>query len=98
MAHDISYQPKLQEAVDKRAQAEQLAQQYAELAETIGMIQSGDGDDIKGLVDLGRGFFVHANAPAASLVTVNIGLGIHVEMTHTEVLAFVEGKTTHLAR
>ncbi|TYZ62247.1 hypothetical protein PybrP1_011588 [[Pythium] brassicae (nom. inval.)] len=50
------------------------------------------------LMDLGHKFRVRAKVSDPSLITVDVGLNFHVEMTLEEAQAFVSGHLVHLAR
>ena len=93
-------QPQLQTAISNREEIETEIREYSELNKTLVMIKEKQDEapqSLESLVDLG-GNLVHCHAviPEPKKIVVDIGMGIHVELTLEEGIHFTSKKICHL--
>lgn len=89
-----------QELLELVRELQSQQQQSANEEETKGD-DSGSGKKLEPLhvlMDLGQKFQVRAKIPDPSLITIDIGLNFHVEMTLEEARVFVNRHLVHLTR
>eukprot|EP01116_Phalansterium_solitarium_P001316 TRINITY_DN11101_c0_g1_i1.p1 TRINITY_DN11101_c0_g1~~TRINITY_DN11101_c0_g1_i1.p1 ORF type:complete len:168 (+),score=66.16 TRINITY_DN11101_c0_g1_i1:118-621(+) len=89
-------QVQLAAAVEQRDAVYAQAAAYLELASKISVVQDNKLNSFKSLVNLGSDFFVQAKVPETSMVFVNVGMQLHVEMTLPEAQAFAADKQLQL--
>nr|CAG4642973.1 EOG090X0MWD [Evadne anonyx] len=82
----------LKNYLERRATCAGEIQEYVLLQRTIENLTNFDCDPLKTKVDLGCGFFVQAEVPDVSKITVAIGHGLFLELTQAEALDFIKKK------
>ncbi|RLN57770.1 hypothetical protein BBP00_00007363 [Phytophthora kernoviae] len=88
--------PQLKEILARRDALAQELQEYRELQELINELGQNSGKCLNTLMDIGERFHVRAKVPDTSLITVDIGLNFHVEMTISEARKFVQQHLLYL--
>uniref|UniRef100_M4C0W4 Uncharacterized protein n=1 Tax=Hyaloperonospora arabidopsidis (strain Emoy2) TaxID=559515 RepID=M4C0W4_HYAAE len=81
--------PQLQQTLVHRDALTQEVHEYQELRELLQTLADPTPRPLHTLLDVGEHFYVRAKVDDASLVTVDIGLEFHIEMTATEAQRFV---------
>ncbi|RLN66867.1 hypothetical protein BBJ28_00015298 [Nothophytophthora sp. Chile5] len=90
--------PQLQQTLARRdALAEEL-QEYQDLRDLLQelLTRGPDQKPLHTLMDVGERFHVRAKVPDTSMITVDVGLHFHVEMTLAEAQSFVQRHLLHL--
>ncbi|TDH71297.1 hypothetical protein CCR75_004641 [Bremia lactucae] len=89
--------PQLKQTLANRDALALEVQEYQELQELLEELSHNDNKKtLHTLLDVGERFYVRAKVPDTSLVTVDIGLNFHVEMTVLEAQQFVQNHLIHL--
>uniref|UniRef100_A0AAV1TNK8 Uncharacterized protein n=1 Tax=Peronospora matthiolae TaxID=2874970 RepID=A0AAV1TNK8_9STRA len=88
--------PQLQQTLVHRDALTREVHEYQELRELLQTLADPTPEPLHTLVDVGERFYVRAKVDDASLVTVDIGLEFHVEMTVTEAQRFVGSQLLYL--
>jgi len=83
---------KLKNCLESREKYAAEIQEYLELQKTLENIGELDCDPLKTKVDLGCGFFVQAEVPDVSKISIAVGFGFFLELTLLEALDFVPKK------
>jgi len=73
-------------------------QEYLTLQKTLENLTELDCDPLKTKVDLGCGFFVQAEVPDVSKISVSIGHGFFLELSLSEALDFIPKKIMLLSQ
>lgn len=72
---------------------------YSQLKQTLDCISKVDtADGIRTQVNIGSNFYVQAQIPDPSRIYVDVGLGLHVELTIDEAKKFSLGKVDNLTK
>lgn len=101
--------PQLTQTLAKRDALTTEMNEYQELLELVRELlgqrlksgteaASAKPEPLHVLMDLGHKFRVRAKVSDPSLITVDVGLNFHVEMTLEEAQAFASGHLVHLTR
>ena len=91
--------PQLQQTLAQRDALTQEVHEYQLLRELLPTLaQPSRSEPLQTLVDVGERFHVRATVADASLVSVDIGLDVYVEMTATEAQRFVHAHVRYLMR
>lgn len=95
---DEVLKPQLQQTLARRDAIAREVAEYQELRTLLDELQvcADQKRPMKTLMDLGEGFRVRAKVQDMSMVTVDIGLNFHAEMTVPEAKAFVARHLQHL--
>ncbi|KAG6949395.1 hypothetical protein JG688_00014647 [Phytophthora aleatoria] len=92
--------PQLKQTLAHRDALAQEVQEYQELRELLQELAQNankpDKSTLHTLMDVGERFHVRAKVLDTSLITVDIGLNFHVEMTVPEAQKFVQNHLIHL--
>ena len=88
--------PQLQQTLVHRDALTQEVHEYQELRELLQTLADPTPRPLHTLLDVGEHFYVRAKVDDASLVTVDIGLEFHIEMTATEAQRFVGSQLLYL--
>ncbi|KAG6614672.1 Prefoldin, alpha subunit [Phytophthora cinnamomi] len=88
--------PQLKQTLAHRDALAQEVHEYAELRELLQELAARPGEPLHTLLDVGERFRVRAKVADTSLVTVDVGLNFHVEMTVPEAQKFVQKHLQHL--
>lgn len=96
---DEVLKPQLQQTLARRDAITREAAEYAELRALLAELRAShaSGEPLQTLMELGEQFRVRAKIRDTSMVTVDVGLNFHVEMTVQEASAFVDKHLQHLA-
>nr|AFK11534.1 protein UXT [Callorhinchus milii] len=92
---DVLYRD-LRKVVEQRDVVYEKISQYLQLKNVIESLQESEQQSLKTEVDLGCNFYVQANVPDASKISVAVGYGFFVELTLPEALRFIEKKSKQL--
>ncbi|CAI5747302.1 unnamed protein product [Peronospora destructor] len=82
--------PQLKQTLAHRDALAQEVHEYEELRELLQELTNPKLQSVHTLLDIGERFHVRAKVDDTSLVTVDIGLNFHVEMTVPEAQIFVQ--------
>jgi prefoldin subunit 5 len=95
---DEVLKPQLQQTLARRDAIAREAAEYTELRALLAELQTcaEQQQPFKTLVYLSEGFRVRAKVQGTRMVTVDVGLHFHVEMTVPEASAFVTRHLQHL--
>ncbi|UIZ24931.1 hypothetical protein KXD40_006772 [Peronospora effusa] len=88
--------PQLKQTLAHRDALAQEVHEYQELRELLQELTHSKLQSLHTLLDIGERFHVRAKVDDTSLVTVDIGLNFHVEMTVPEAQIFVQKHLFHL--
>lgn len=81
----------LKEELERRDKLYQDIADHSQLKQSINcIIQAESNEGLRTQVDLGSNFYVQAHIPDVSRIYVNVGLGIHIELTLEEALVFID--------
>ncbi|KAK7070124.1 hypothetical protein SK128_023978 [Halocaridina rubra] len=80
----------LKEELERRDKLYEEIANYSQLKQTIDcIIQTASVEGLRTQVDLGSNFYVQAHISDVSYIYLNVGLGIHLELTLEEALSFI---------
>ncbi|CAH0491561.1 unnamed protein product [Peronospora farinosa] len=88
--------PQLRQTLAHRDALAQEVHEYQKLRELLQELTNLKLQSLHTLLDIGERFHVRAKVDDTSLVTVDIGLNFHVEMTVLEAQIFVQKHLFHL--
>lgn len=81
----------LKEELERRDKLFEDIANHSQLKQTIDCILLANCDEgLRTQVDLGSNFYVQAHVPDVSHIYVNVGLGIHIELTLEEAQTFID--------
>ena len=70
--------------------------EYSKLQTAIERIQSMDKRPIKSKIDVGCNFYMQAEVKDTEFIFVDVGMGLHVQLTFEEALEFLKKKIVQL--
>ena len=90
-------QPQLQSAVDAREETEAEISEYVQLKAKLQQIQSDAPKSIDTIVDISHAtIYCKAHISNPKIIYVNVGFGVHVEMTIEEAIQFITKRVEYL--
>nr|XP_031863863.1 uncharacterized protein CI109_000506 [Kwoniella shandongensis]KAA5530935.1 hypothetical protein CI109_000506 [Kwoniella shandongensis] len=90
--------PELEITRQKLAQVEFDISEYETLREKLSELGKQDGKGLDTLTELGAGVWVEAEVPDTSVVTLDIGLGLHLDMSTADAQEYTKKKMEQLKR
>ena len=90
-------QPQLQSAVDKREETEAEISEYLQLQTKLQQIQGDAPKSIDTIIDISHStVYCKAHISNPKIIYVNVGFGVHVEMTIEEGIQFISKRVEYL--
>ncbi|KAJ1984521.1 hypothetical protein H4R34_000607 [Dimargaris verticillata] len=91
-------QPDLAGLLSERDVLYEKLSEYSKLRLNIEQLDKHGLQSLKTQVDLGANFYIQAKVPNVEYIYVNVGYGFHLQLSHSEALAYIDKKELQLQK